>query len=237
MYEYNDTDLGRIFIKPNQRAKRVIARKKADHILLTVPFFYGKKDILKALEKLKPQLLAIETKPSEVIDEDFAFSALTFNVKIRRFSIQDTVRMMLKNGELSIFVPQQADISDDKIQQIIKSSIRQALRFEAKRILSQKTAVYAKKHNLQFSSVKINKSQTRWGSCSRLKSINFSYYLLLLPEKLIDYVVLHELAHTVEMNHSAKFWNLLDTLCGEDSKALSAQTRKFSSREYDLVKE
>ena len=88
MYEYNDTDLGRILIKPNQRAKRVIARKKADHIMLTVPFFYDKKNILNALEKLKPQLLAIETKPSEVVDEDSAFSALTFNVKIRRYSFR-----------------------------------------------------------------------------------------------------------------------------------------------------
>lgn len=237
MYEYNDTDLGRILIKPNQRAKRVIARKKADHIMLTVPSFYSKKNILNALEKLKPQLLAIETKPVRIIDENFSFSTFSFNVKIERYSIQDVIRMSLKEGRLSVFIPQQADIFNENVQRIIKEEIRQALRFEAKRILPRKTADFAAKHKLKFSEVKINKSQSRWGSCSRMKSINFSYYLLLLPEKLIDYVVLHELAHTVEMNHGERFWKLLDSLCGEDSKALSSQARKFHSPEYDLLKE
>jgi len=114
--------------------------------------------------------------------------------------------------------------------------VRSVLRHEAKHVLPQKVAFWAKEFNLQFSQVKINKSTTRWGSCSLQKNVNLSLYLMLLPERLIDYVVLHELAHTVEMNHGEKFWELLSKLCGEDARAVSRSVRKFNSPAYNLIK-
>ncbi|MDR1743635.1 MAG: M48 family metallopeptidase [Dysgonamonadaceae bacterium] len=236
MYEHFDPEIGRILIKINQRAKSVIARRKADCVALTVPSFFTKKDILRAIEQLKPRLLSVEPKPVALIDENTTFETFSFRVVVQRYALSDTIRMSLKNGMLSIFVPQQIDITRPNVQDAIKELIRQGLRFEAKRILPQKTALFASKNKLQFSEVKINKSLSRWGSCSRKKSLNFSLYLLLLPEKLIDYVVLHELTHTVEMNHSDRFWSLLDTFCGEDSKALSRLARNFRSEGYDLLK-
>ena len=66
--------------------------------------------------------------------------------------------------------------------------------------------------------MKINSSKGRWGSCSARKAINLSYYLVLLPKHLIDYVLLHELCHTREMNHGERFWALLNSVT--DGKAL-----------------
>ena len=237
MNEFTDPELGLVLIKPNQRAKNVIARRKQNSITLTVPSFYKKADILRAFEQLKPKLLSIAPKPVLLIDENTILETFSFKVSIQRYSLPDFLRMSLKNKELIVFVPQQTDLSAPNIQNAIKELIRQGLRFEAKRILSEKAADFASKNKLIFKDVKINKSQSRWGSCSSKKSINFSLYLLLLPEKLIDYVVLHELAHTVEMNHGERFWKLLDTLCGEDSKTLAHLARSFKSEEYDLLKE
>jgi predicted metal-dependent hydrolase len=236
MYEHLDTELGRILIKPNQRARSVIARRKPDCVTFTVPAFYTKKDILRSIEQLKPKLLSITPKLVPLIDENTRLETFSFGVSIRRYSLSDDIRMALRDRELTVFVPQQTDLSHPDTQNAVKELIRQGLRFEAKRVLSQKASFFASKNKLHFSEVKINRSLSRWGSCSRKKSLNFSLYLLLLPEKLIDYVVLHELAHTVEMNHGEGFWRLLDRLCGEDAKALSRLVRKFKSEEYDLLK-
>jgi len=59
-------------------------------------------------------------------------------------------------------------------------------------------------------SVKINSAKTRWGSCSSRKSLNFSWRLVMAADDVIDYVVVHELAHIFEMNHSAKFWTIVE---------------------------
>ncbi len=59
--------------------------------------------------------------------------------------------------------------------------------------------------------IKIKLTQTNWGSCSAKGNINLSARLLFAPNKVIDYVIIHELAHLVELNHSARFWNLVAT--------------------------
>jgi predicted metal-dependent hydrolase len=85
----------------------------------------------------------------------------------------------------------------------------------------------SKQCGLPYSSVKINSSQGRWGSCSARKDINLSYYLVLLPSHLIDYVLLHELCHTREMNHSERFWVLLNQFTEGKALALRGELRKY----------
>ena len=85
----------------------------------------------------------------------------------------------------------------------------------------------AEQRGFVYTSVSITAAKTRWGSCSSRKTISLSYYLMLLPERLIDYVLLHELVHTREMNHGPAFWRLLDEAVGEDSRQLCAALRNY----------
>ena len=82
-------------------------------------------------------------------------------------------------------------------------------------------------HSFEYTSVKISKSKSRWGSCSSKKSINLSLYLMSLPSHLIDYVLLHELCHTIEMNHGVKFWALLDNACNGKAKILRQELKTY----------
>ena len=103
------------------------------------------------------------------------------------------------------------------------------LRQRALEYLPRRTLLLAEMHGFSFRRVSVRKSRTRWGSCSSINNINLSIYLMLLPSHLIDYVILHELVHTIHKNHSPAFWNLLDEHTG-NAKALAREIRKFRIR-------
>ena len=101
------------------------------------------------------------------------------------------------------------------------------LRNQARNYLPIELNRLAKMNGFVYREVKIRKSKTRWGSCSSKGSINLSFYLMLLPSHLIEYVLLHELCHTQEMNHSPKFWALLDRFTDGKSKVLRKEIRGY----------
>jgi predicted metal-dependent hydrolase len=102
-----------------------------------------------------------------------------------------------------------------------------ALRYQASNYLPAEINRLALEHGFHYKAVKIRKSKTRWGSCSSKGTINLSFYLMLLPSHLIEYVLLHELCHTIEMNHGAAFWTLLDRHTNGESKKLQKELRKY----------
>ena len=130
-------------------------------------------------------------------------------------------------GVMEIVCPPHADFTDEKLQSWLHKVIEESLRRNAKSILPSRLAFLSKQCGLSYSSVKINSSQGRWGSCSARKAINLSYYLVLLPSHLIDYVLLHELCHTREMNHSERFWALLNQFTEGKALALRGELRKY----------
>jgi len=92
----------------------------------------------------------------------------------------------------------------------IKAACVKIYKILAKSDLTLKTYEYAAKMAVVPVSVKINSATSRWGSCSAKKSLNFSWRLIMADEEVIDYVVVHELAHLIEMNHSARFWAVVE---------------------------
>ena len=79
----------------------------------------------------------------------------------------------------------------------------------ARDIFTQKTAYYAKIMNVTYGRISIREQKTRWGSCSSIGNLNFNWRLIFAPEEVLDYVVVHELAHRKEMNHSSAFYNII----------------------------
>ncbi|HBB27250.1 TPA: hypothetical protein DCZ36_01985 [Candidatus Gracilibacteria bacterium] len=85
-------------------------------------------------------------------------------------------------------------------------------RKQAQQHLNERVAHFSEKHGLKYEQIRITSAITRWGSCSGCNNLNFPWRLLMAPEKVIDYVIVHELAHTVHKNHSSRFWTLVESI-------------------------
>lgn len=143
------------------------------------------------------------------IEEEIA--TMTFKVVIGRQE-NSKIRVYgarLDDGVLRINMPMGADIEADMVQKALKRIVLKFLRMEAERVLPQKMDYWSKQCGFDYRSLKVDSAKSRWGCCSSHKDIKLSYYLLLLPERLVDYVIVHELCHTREMNHGPRFKALL----------------------------
>lgn len=85
-------------------------------------------------------------------------------------------------------------------------------RAQARQILNDRVNLYANQHSFQFQKIGITSARTRWGSCSPNGSLNFSWRLIMAPIESIDYVVVHELVHTIFHNHSRRFWKKVEKI-------------------------
>ena len=148
------------------------------------------------------------------------------------YSDRRTLALTIKNGRLLVRAPRRT--TAEKIEQAIDShrkwiekhlekqkhkvdltasltddQIRE-LRRTARRVLTCKTEYFSKIMGLKYGRISITGAKTRFGSCNSKGNISYSYRLMLYPEDAIDYVVVHELAHLVQMNHSADFYRVVE---------------------------
>jgi len=117
----------------------------------------------------------------------------------------------------------------------IRDACVQIYRLLARRDLTERVHDYAKQMSVLPAAVKINAAKTRWGSCSSKGNLNFSWRLILASDDVIDYVVVHELAHLIEMNHSVRFWHVVASVLPdyrERQKKLKALQHKLSAEDW-----
>ena len=148
------------------------------------------------------------------------------------YSGRRTVSLSIKDEKLIVRAPYGA--SEDQIAKIVNSHSQwiekhinnqkeinerhgplteekiKLLRKMAKKVLPAKAAYYAEIMGLKYGRITITGAKTRFGSCSAKGNISFSYLLMQYPEEAIDYVVVHELAHLKEMNHSTRFYKIIE---------------------------
>jgi len=136
-----------------------------------------------------------------------------------------SVSSHIKGNQINIMLPVGEKWDSDISQKKALSGAIRALKKESQLLLPQRTEVLADKHGYTYSSVTIKKLKGRWGSCSIDKHIVLNCFLMKLPWELIDYVILHELAHTKHMSHNHLFWSeLTSTLT--NAKSLRGEIKK-----------
>lgn len=227
--EIDDEELGTIIICLNRRARRYRIAISDGKVIATLPPNGNETALMLLIEKnreiIKQALQTIPRRPR--LDEQTQLQTATFRVQIGRQGRSDRFMMSLKDGVLQIVCPLNTDFTDDFTQDTLRQMIMAAMRHEAKRLLPARVDELAERHGFSHGTVRITSSRTRWGSCNSLHNINLSLHLMQLPWHLIDYIILHELCHTLEMNHSDRFWALMDKVTHGNSKALRQELKQY----------
>lgn len=107
--------------------------------------------------------------------------------------------------------------------------LEKALREKALHLFAERLARYAAQLGLNAPPLSLSAARTRWGSCSLKSGIRLNWRLIHFPLHIVDYVVVHELAHLREMNHSARFWAIVETIC-PDHKAARTELKSLAAQ-------
>lgn len=169
-------------------------------------FIYKKKDwILKHLNTIS-------------VPDEFIFLGNKIEVKQKFDLFLEKHKVRFQSGGLIVESPagSTADIS---------TIYNNWLKSRAKVYLAERTRVLAEENNFSFGRISVRNQKTRWGSCSTSGNISLNYKLMKYRHEIIDYVIIHELCHTKEMNHSKKFWKLV----GEIVPGYKALKRELKS--------
>ena len=148
------------------------------------------------IEQKQQHYAAVQKKRQLILTDGMQLSVLDNSYTLRLTE----VGQVQVNGTVLLcpqFKPQQA--------------LEKWLRQQALAVLQERTAHYAELMGVVYQNVKLSSAAKRWGSCSIKGNLNFSWRLVFYPLAVLDYVVVHELAHRREMNHSAAFWKVVAT--------------------------
>jgi len=242
----SDIESTSVIITKNKRAKHISIRINKDgKVKVTIPFrasFKSGEDFVISknnwIFKILDKISKTENNRIKIIDENTGYKTDHYKINIvrhknvHRISLyRDTKMKDFKesNFNITIYFPADIDITKESSQKSIIKVLEQFFRIEAKRTIPEKVAFYENKFNIKSSKITIRNTKTRWGSCSSKNSLNFSLHIMRLPERLMDYLVLHELAHITFKNHQKEFWNLLNTYCDGKAKILDKELKKYNT--------
>ncbi|MDR1755365.1 MAG: M48 family metallopeptidase [Culturomica sp.] len=130
-------------------------------------------------------------------------------VKIRETENPEAAYKM-EGEEITLFIP--AGLSAERVEKSIRNFLAEIYRLECRQLLPGRVRDLAKQYGFTYRKLSFRNNRSNWGSCSFNNNIQLNVQLMKLPDELIDYVILHELCHTLEKNHSEKFWALMGTV-------------------------
>ena len=203
-----DEEFGTITVRRSARATQVRLRVAPDGSLRASMPVYAPMFLLKRLIKSsRPQLrkmLEHSLPQTEYHDGQQIGKSHTLIVR-------NATRLAVGRSKqhITVDLPPTLTLQSPEVVKKLREVVISALRLEAKSYLPKRLQYLANQHGFVYDKVRFSHASSRWGSCSSSGTISLNIALMKLPFELIDYVVIHELAHTVEMNHSEAFWALV----------------------------
>jgi len=226
----NYPEIGNITYKRNIRAKRLsISIRHTSGIRVTIPgtlsFRSAESFVLSKSKWIVEKVEYFNFHKTKINQTD------TYKTKNHTLvfipTSSDTISIKIRTPYINLHYPAHIRITNELIQNAAIKGIENAFRLEAKEYLPQRVEYISKIHGFKYSKLSIKKTRSRWGSCSSKNNINLSIFLMKLPEELIDYIIIHELCHTIQKNHGPKFWDILNQYTDGKAITLAKEVKKF----------
>ncbi len=205
MPSFEDKEFGKVVVRRSARARSMkasIAPTGELRISLPsyVPIFMAKRMVTGSRADIRKLFAA---RPKLDIHDGMSIG------KSHSLHVRNGITHSLKrNGQqLILTVPNQNELLSPSVVEDVRSAIILILRKEAKAHLPRRMEYLAQTNDFSYTSLRFTHASSRWGSCNQHKAISLNIALMNLPFELIDYVLIHELAHTIHMNHSKEFWS------------------------------
>lgn len=212
-----------LIIRSYRRSLSITITKNAD-IVVRAPKRLSMDEILKYIKEKEKW---IQTKQKEIENR------LSFNKEI---IIYNQVLFLGKKYNVKFLTSiKKIELTEDslliptKYQEDFAYKIRSWFLSKSKCILKERIEYFANIMQIDYASVSINNSKNRWGSCDSNRNIKLNFRLLMLPHKVLDFVLIHELAHILQFNHSKEFYKIISIIMP------SYKLQQKQLKEYDYL--
>lgn len=231
--EYDHAVLGKVMVVRSIRARRLNLSVRANgEVRLTVPAAIGSRTALQFLEEkvgwvVRARERMAERYPKQIITLPYATRAH----ELRLYpcsTLTNSVR--ISDGVIRVSYPASARYDDPEVQQAIRKGIEAAWRIEARNYLPERVETLCRALHFRCGAVTVRNMRSRWGSCSVDNRLSLSIQLMKLPDRLIDYVIIHELCHTRIKNHGPKFHELLNRMTEGRHPELRRELKGYAAR-------
>ena len=223
-----DKEFGEIKIRKNKLARSVKLSVGVDgNLRASIPYYSPEFAVRRLVNGNRDEIrkmLATHNAKNSYQDGDLI--GKTHTLFLRKFSGEE-IKISNEGNQILVQIPPELAFENPLVQSEIRKTVSKILRKQAKAYLPRRIDFLAEKYGFSFEKLRFSHTGTRWGSCSSSGTISINIALINLPHHLIDYVIIHELCHTRQMNHSSKFWQEVEKYC-PDYKKYVQEIKQFS---------
>jgi len=220
--------IGPVTFFRNRKSKNMKITVKPDHsVLLSFPFFVSDKEVLSFLARNENWIQKQQEKvrsDQKMVQEGTVIKTKLHQVEIKRG--KENGKVEVKDDLVTMFVH---DPENDTIRIYLENLLTKIYRYEAHNLLPPRLKDLARQHGFTYNKITIRNNKRNWGSCSPANNISLNLQMMKLPDKLIDYILLHELVHTRIKNHGERFWQELNRLTDNKARELAREVKKYST--------
>lgn len=213
VYSFEDKDFGTVIMHARRGMRSVTARWKKDTLYLNIPEGMPVKNILAALDSMRDRI-ALRKPPKQSYYNGQLIHCFRHTVEIGTHSgKKDVIGYGGSGSELHINLHESGDFNNERITHTISACLCNLMSDRAADILIPHARSIAKEFEIKPAGFEIGHGKRKLGHCTSKGIIQLSYYIMFLPEELVNYIIYHEFAHLKEMNHGAAFHSICNTYC------------------------
>jgi len=209
-------EIGEVKLQKSRRNKYINLKVKSSGVVkVSLPRHASFKDAESFVREKQGWIkMTLEKIKSKVGKPELITQKTNYKTRKHRLEFHAGKRLQcrLDDGVINFYCPENEYIESEFAQKCIRKSIDKALKLEAEEYLPGRLDYWSKKTGLKYNGLKLNNAKRHWGMCMGDNLIKLNIQLMKIPNEFIDYVILHELAHIKEKNHSPKFYAVLEKL-------------------------